>query len=149
MEGNERRFIVNIVCIGSGAFGVAITSLLAKNEENKIFLWTHDEIFVKTVYKDEKLYITNKSIPLPDNVVVGTNLEEMIPESNVIFLLVSTSFIKDIAQKLQQFDLKNKRIFLGSKGVLEHTPFFYSKYLRQKLDVRDVDFFAGPNLAQD
>jgi len=140
---------MTITCIGSGAFSIAIASLLSKREDNKIFMWSHEEKFVIEAMKNKKLQIREKSILLPKNISLGTNLEEMAQEADILFLLVSTTFIKDIVNILQHVDLKNKRIFIGSKGLLEHTPYFYSKYLHQKLNAKSIEYFAGPNLAQD
>ena len=73
---------MKITCIGSGAFGVAVATLLSKKESNQVSLWTHDPLWQK-----ENTIL---------NVRIDTDLESLVQEADVIFILVSTLFLEEV-----------------------------------------------------
>ncbi len=140
---------MTITCIGSGAFALAIATLLSKNEENKIHLWTHDENWKKTTKKFKKFTIKNQEYSLPQNTFIFTDLKEAMEGSELIFILVSTPFFKSIIKQLQTLQTKKKTIYIGTKGMLEEYPFFLTEYTKKKLKQNSIGSLGGPNLAQD
>jgi len=140
---------MNYTCIGSGAFGMAIASIIAAKKNNHVTVWTHDEKWMKETNESRKFTVAKREYPLPNNISISTDFEQCINESNIIFLLVSTPFIKDILQNMKRINLKNKYLFIGTKGMLDTKPYFLTDYFKKELNLEYVGFFAGPNLAQD
>lgn len=136
-------------CIGYGMFSIAIASLLSIKKDSKIKIWAHDEKLKQETEKEKKFILNNLTIPLKENISIETNLKVAIEESEVIFLLVSSPFFKSIANTLETCDVKEKIIYIGTKGMLEEEPFFYTSFLKKKIKTKYIGAFLGPNLAQD
>lgn len=136
-------------CIGYGMFSIAIASLLSRKKENKIRIWTHDEKIKQETEQKKKIILNNLSLPLTENISLDTDLKNSIEESEVIFLLVSSPFFQSITNTLETCDLKEKVIYIGTKGMLEEEPFFYTSVLKKKIKAKYIGAFLGPNLAQD
>ena len=122
---------MNITIIGCGAFALGMTNLLI--EKNKITMWVHDE---KEIIKLQKDY------PM---ITFETNLNKSILSANVIFILVSSPFFKNIIDQLN--NPKRVPIYIGTKGMLEDE--FFTSYAKRILKQDEIYFIAGPNLAQD
>lgn len=126
---------MKITCVGSGAFGVAMATLLSKSTKNQVSLWTHDP---KWMEKNEI-----------ESVFISTDLENLVEHADIVFLLVSTLFLEETIVRLKKMSLKRKIIFLGSKGMLEKSPYFYTNLLKKEVKAKYIGFFSGPNLAND
>ena len=140
---------MNCTCIGSGAFGMAIAKVLSEKKENNVIVWSHDEAWKKTVMAQKEFTVAGNTYALPDNISISINLIECVKSSDIIFLLVSTPFIENILNQLRSLDMKNKYLFIGTKGMLDKKPYFLTDYFQSELKPFYVGNFAGPNLAQD
>ncbi len=121
---------MNVTIIGCGAFALGMTNLL--KEKNRVTMWVHDE---KEIVKLEEQIKINYM----------TNLNDSIKNAEVIFILVSSPFFKNIIDKLEI--IKNIPVYIGTKGMLEDE--FLLSYTKRKLKQEEIYFFAGPNLASD
>ena len=61
---------MKITCFGSGVFGVAIATLLAKNKNNQVFLWTPDSSFLEKAGQESKLIFDRQTLEKPKNINV-------------------------------------------------------------------------------
>ena len=126
---------MKIALIGSGNYSFAIASLLLE-KTNKLTMWSHDKTF--TLPKSYQKQIT-----------LETDLTKTIQENNIIFLLISSTYVETTLEDLPKSLFKNKLIFIGTKGLLPHKPYYLSKYLRNQKHIHHLIYFAGPNLASD
>ena len=140
---------MKITCFGSGVFSLAIANLLSKNKNHQITIWTPDETFEKKAHQENKLYFDGKNLEKPKNIFVTTNIEEALKDTKAIFLLVASPYIKDTILQIKKYYKSSIPIFIGSKGLLDEKPYFYSKYIKNALNTHKIAFFAGPNLAAD
>lgn len=140
---------MNISFIGSGAFSLAIASLLSRKKENSLYLWTHDASWKKRVELEKKFLNHSVSYPLPKNLEIDTDIKRIVEKSNIIFLLISSFYIKETTEKLKECNLKGKTIYIGTKGMLEDSPYFLTEYLKKTLKTNSIEFFCGPNLSID
>ena len=121
---------MNITIIGCGAFAKGIASLL---EQENVTMWVHQETEINNLKKE-----------LP-NIQFTTNLNESIKKANVIFILVSSNYFKEVIDKIEL--KQNIPIYIGTKGMLENE--FLTAYAKKKLKQDNIYFIAGPNLAND
>ena len=125
---------MKVTCIGSGIFSLAIATNL-KEKGNKVLIWTpNKEEIIEEKWK---------------NFDLTTDITEALLFSEHLFYLVSSPYIKEMLNPLANIDASNKTIYIGTKGLLEEKPFYYSEYISQNFKVKNIAFFAGPNLAQD
>ena len=141
---------MKITCIGSGAFSIAIANLLAKDKENEIMIWSHDEQWVKKAEKKGELKINETmTIKKADNMTLTTSYETAIEHSNIIFLLTSSKYFIEVINELKYYNMQKKTIFIGSKGMLSMSPYYLTSYAKKALKTKKIAYFAGPNFAQD
>lgn len=140
---------MKITCIGSGAFALAITSLLSLNKENQITIWSHDDTWVKNAQKKKTLSAGNVSIPLKENITLTTDYETALSDTKMIFILVNSKFFQDVVTELKHHSIRKIPILIGTKGFLDVKPYFFSQYTKKALKHKQIAFFAGPNLACD
>ena len=140
---------MKITCVGSGVFSIAIASLLSKAKNHQIVIWTPDDTFLEKALKENKLCFDGKNLEKPKNITVTTSMEEAIKDTKAIFLLVASPYVKETILKFKKYYKPFMPIYVGSKGLLDGKPYFYSKYIKITLNTRKTAFFAGPNLASD
>ena len=141
---------MNITCIGSGAFSVAIASLLSENENNHIIIWSHDKSWVSKCIKKKQLLLSNaNNIALPSNIILTNSYDEALNNADIIFILTNSKYILDVVNELKYYSFRNKTAFIGTKGMLGFKPYSLSSYVKKALKVNKIGYFAGPNFACD
>ena len=140
---------MKITCFGSGVFGVAIATLLAKNKNNQVFLWTPDSSFLEKAGQESKLIFDGKTLEKPKNIYVTDSIEEAMKNTRAIFLLVASLYVKELVLEIKKYSKPSLPVYIGSKGLLDSKPYFSSKYVKSTLNTHKIAFFAGPNLAAD
>jgi len=74
---------------------------------------------------------------------------EEIKEYNIIFILVGSKYMEDVLYRLSLYNLNNKTIYTGSKGLIDKDTITYSSYIKNNLKVKKHGYFAGPSFAKD
>ena len=85
---------MKIALIGSGKYSFAIASLLLQ-KANKLTMWSHDKPFTLPVSYQKKIDLE-------------TDLTKVIQENNIIFLLISSSYVETTFKDLPKNLFKNK-----------------------------------------
>lgn len=140
---------MNITCIGSGIFSFAIANLLKENKNNKIKIWSHDEEFVKNITNSKKVSFDDYTMEIPENITLTSSLSDAVDKSDAIFILVSSKYFIDILNELQYENIRSIPIFIGTKGLLDISPYFLSGYAKKALKTKNISYIAGPNKAID
>ena len=137
---------MKISIIGAGSFGTAIASQLVKNSNNKVFLYSRNEEQVSSINKDgiNSKYYPN--IKLNTKIIV-TNDKNHFSDSNVIFISVPSSEIKNVALILK--NLKKEIIIVNlSKGIFENGETIV-EYLRAYLKSDNIVTMKGATFASE
>ncbi len=140
---------MKITCFGSGVFGIAIATILAKNKNNQITIWTPDPSFLEKAQNEEKLLFNGKLLDKPKNILVTDSIEKALQNTKAIFILVASPYLKNLILEIKKYYQSSLPIYIGSKGLLDTKPYFCSKYIKNTLKTNKIAFFAGPNLAAD
>ena len=130
----------NITIIGSGSFGCAISYILSKN--NNVKIWSFKE--------EEKEYINNehKCMFLPDLVLdekvkYYTNYEEAIKDSNYIIIAVPSSFLRKTCIDIKPY-IRTQEVILVSKGLENGN--LLSEVIKEELNIIP-SLISGPSHA--
>lgn len=140
---------MNITLIGSGVYSLAFAYLLGKEDKNKIHIWTHDTSWKEKIEKNKEYVVGNKKIPLKENIHIYTDLKESLANTNMIFIMVSSDYVKDVIDAMSQIQKYKVPILIGSKGLIEVQPYFPCAYVKKCLKTSLIGFFEGPTLAED
>ena len=138
---------MKVTILGTGAYGLALSSILVQNK-NEVVMWT--------TFEEEKreLLETKKSskldgFTLDSSVVITTDLEESINNSRLIVLAIPTAFITDVCKKLKKYIKKNQYICIASKGIEQGTCLFIHDMVKKQIKTKNIGAISGPSFAID
>lgn len=94
---------MNITVIGSGVYGLAITKLLLESND-KVTLWTEKKDF--------------SDLEVPKGTYVTNSYEEAAKNADVVLVLTSSKFVRDVLKNVSSHIKSDTLIVLGSKGIL-------------------------------
>ena len=77
-----------ISIIGTGAYGLSIAIALLKKSDS-VTMWVESEERVDFLNKNRKNSGILPNIKIPDNITFSNNLENIINDSNIIFIAVT------------------------------------------------------------
>ena len=139
---------MKILVIGSGAFGTALATTLAKKTAN-VCLWVPKEELkssIKLTKKNEK-YLPG--IKLSQNLDVCSNLENISKTANIILLCLPAQITKPFLEERKHFFSKNATFILCSKGIDAKSMEVQSDALRSVLPDQNYAILSGPGFADE
>lgn len=138
---------VKVGIIGTGAFGIALASILNKNN-NRVVMWSK--------FKDEIDELNNTRIcsrlndySIPDSILFTNNMEEAVRDADLIVLVVPANFIDDTTILLKQYYNNNQHICIASKGIEESRGEFLHNIVGEILNTDKIGVISGPSFAVD
>jgi len=143
--------MTRIGMLGAGSWGTALAILLStKNFE--ITLW---EYFPDLVEKLKK-YRENKSmlpgIKIPSNIQITNDISEAVKNSAIIKGSFPSHVVRNLAEKVSSFDLKDKLVVSVSKGIENETLLRVSQIYSDVISYFTQDQFivlSGPSHAEE
>ena len=119
--------------IGSGVYDRAISNVLIKNNCD-VTMWTELEDTTKVL--------------VPDVIKVTNNIKDALEESELIYILISSKYCKNIFNEIKPFIKENQLLILGSKGILEDG-ILPHELLERMLPISKYAVISGPTFAVD
>lgn len=137
---------MKISVIGVGIYSLALTKELAKNNKNKIILWTEsDKVYYE--YKSKKNITSVINYPLPKNVIISKNLKKVCQDPNLIYIVTSSKYVNSITKKMKEFLNKNTYVCIASKGI-ESSDYLFN-IVSKNLNTNNIGVISGPTFAID
>ncbi len=137
---------MKICILGSGAYGIALSSILSKNKVN-VNMWTFSEVECN-ILNETRISEKLKDYKIPENVIIKTNMEECIYGSDLIVISVPAFAFEDVVKQMKKFINKKTPVLIATKGIQQNTCLFLSdvfkKYLKNPIAV-----ISGPTFAVD
>ena len=135
------------VCIlGSGAYGIALASILVSNKK-EVIMWTINEEeakFLNEKRESKKL----EGYKIDKNIEITTDMEKAVLGSDLIVISVPAFAFESTVVKLKKYIYKSQRVLIATKGIQQDTCLFLSdvfhKYLKNSIAV-----ISGPTFAVD
>lgn len=136
----------NVAIIGSGSWGVALATHLARNGNN-VRLWSFN--------KDERDLINNEKkckflpdIKIEKNIICSTNFEKVIDGADFIMHVTPSKYTRETFKQYKQY-VGNKPVIICSKGFEKDTLKTLDEVLQDEMpDVR-VGVLTGPSHAEE
>lgn len=101
-----------IAVLGAGAWGSALATLLARNEQD-VRLWDHDSKPLLKMQQTRHLL----GVALPDNLIISTRLEDAVRDVRDICLVVPSHAFEKVLARLKKIVPENVRFVWGTKGL--------------------------------
>ena len=139
---------MNITILGTGAYGIALSSMFTKNECH-ITMWTKIEKEYQNLIKHR---CNEKALPgyrIDKDIKFTMNMEEAIKNANIIVIAIPIQFIKDTVIEVKKYFNKNQHICIASKGILNDGQALPHKIVRKILHTKNISVISGPTFAID
>ena len=138
---------MRVTILGTGAFGLALSTVLVENK-NEVVMWTtfeEEKIKLLETKRSSKL----EGFILDDSVVITTDLEESIRDSKLIVIAIPTAFIRDVCNKLKKYISIEQHICIASKGIENDTCLFIHDIVKKEINTKNIGAISGPSFAID
>ena len=139
---------MKIGVFGTGAYGLALTSILSENN-NEVIMWTKFE-------EEKNLLMTtrgnDKLLPgyrLDDNVKITTNIYECAKDKDLLIIVIPAQFVSDLCTKLSPYVDDSTKICIASKGIEKSSGYFISDIVKEILNTEKIAVISGPTFAKD
>ena len=139
---------MKIAVIGTGAYGLAIASAIAKNH-HQVFMWSESEEKVKEWKKTNKIASISPTYEIPANIQISNDLESVIKDSTAIFIVTASKYFKKTIEDLKPFYSPNVPICIASKGLEEESGQLLSIVTKNILAASNIAVVSGPTFATD
>lgn len=148
---------MRITVIGAGSFGTALAIVLAENNHD-VTMWSHAADTAEAINNNENtIYLPG--IKLPQNITATTDLEQAIPDAELLVSVVPTQATREVWQKVNPLLNDHALIVAASKGIekkslklvnelLLETIINGGRYSSQNIKER-LFFISGPSFAKE
>ena len=138
----------HIAVIGSGGWGTAIASLLAKNGHS-VILWSYlqSESSALSEYKENKQFLPG--VISPDSVRYTASLEEAAKNAEIIVMVTPSQAILKTAKLLSPFVAPGTIVVTASKGLEEESQKRLSEVIADEIPQAKVAVMSGPSHAEE
>ena len=139
---------MNITILGTGAYGLALSSMFLENNCN-ITMWTNSDEERINLKKNK----CNKKV-LPDyiineNIFITTDLEESVKNADVIVIAIPVKFVTNIIMKLKKYYKKEQHICIASKGIEQGSCLFIANIVKKHIKTKKICIISGGTFAID
>ena len=130
-----------ISVIGSGAWGLAIAGLLARNGQ---------QVLAFSQYRAEAEEINKKYSHLTFPIVASDNFKFVIKDSDFIFIVVPSDAVLLVLKSLAKEKISTQtKIIICSKGIDSKGLQLFSNCVEQELPNNNYAILSGPNFASE
>lgn len=136
---------MKISILGTGAYGMAIASVLVNNK-CEIRMWTNSEEEMNLLLKDGK---SNKiDYVIPKEITITTDMEKAVKGCNIIVMAVPAKFVGSVSSELKKY-YSGEVICIASKGIEQDSCLFLYDVVRKHIDTERIAVISGGTFAID
>lgn len=135
-----------IAIIGSGSWGVALATHLAK-QGNEIKIWSFDEEEKRLINKERKCKFL-PGLVVDKNITCSSQFEEVIKEAEFILHVTPSKFTRETFQQYKQY-VGNKPVIICSKGFEKESLKTLDEVILEELPTAKVGVLSGPSHAEE
>ena len=136
----------NIAIIGSGSWGVALATHLARCGNN-IKIWSFAEEERDLINNERKCKFLPK-VELPENIKCSTDFEEVIKDTEFILHVTPSKFTRDTFRQYKQY-VGQKPVIICSKGFEKESLKTLDEVLKEELPDIRLGVLSGPSHAEE
>ncbi len=139
-----------ICVLGGGSFGTVLANLAASNGYD-VSLWVKDSEKALRINSESRNTEYHPELKLSSNISASEKLEEIIPQSEIIFVATPSKIINDVLERLCDFSMDNKMIVSCTKGINEKPFMTMSQTIEKHFNNSTIKLgvLSGPNLARE
>ena len=141
---------MNIGIIGTGAYAIALASILEENFNSKnlnLTMWTINE----DEYQELSLKHTNSrylDYKLNKNIKFTMDLNKLVLENDTLILAIPAKFVHSTFETIN-VKMEDKKVLIATKGIEPVTNELISDYLKLFYNINNITCISGPSFAHD
>jgi glycerol-3-phosphate dehydrogenase (NAD(P)+) len=139
---------MKISILGTGAYGIALATVLHSNN-NEINMWTKYQEEVDTLLLNRESKKLLPGIMIPKSIVISTNLENNILDSNVIIIAVPMNAVREVSKELAKYLKEDQILCIVTKGIEVGTGKRMSEVIKEETGSDNICMLSGPSFAID
>ncbi len=139
---------MKISLIGTGVYGLAIASCLAKKNHD-ITMWSESKDKIKEYNETKQLKSLVASYDLPSNIKVIGSMQDALVKPDIIFITCCSKYVSSVAKDMLPFFEKDTPVCIASKGIEEKSGKLLSNIIKEILPTKNVAVISGPTFAID
>lgn len=137
-----------IAVIGSGGWGTAIASILARNG-HRVTLWSYLKEESENLARDKENKRFLPGVKLPEGIQFTDSLEEAAKNAECIFMVTPSQAIAATAKKLSPLVQEGTVIVNASKGLEQETQKRLSQVIAEAIPQAKLAVMSGPSHAEE
>lgn len=137
---------MNVAIIGTGAYGMALASILNDNKYH-IKMWTNSIEEKNILIETKKALKVNFKIP--DNIIISTDLKEVVTNTKLILVAVPAKFLDSVSKELKKYYNKKQVICIASKGIEQNTCRLPYDVVKENIHNSTIAIISGGTFAED
>ncbi len=135
-----------IAIIGSGSWGVALATHLAKCG-NEIKIWSFDEEEKRLINEERKCKFL-PGLVINEKIICYNNFEEVIEGTEFILHVTPSKFTRNVFKQYKQY-VQNRPVIICSKGFEKETLKTLDEVILEELPTARVGVLSGPSHAEE
>ncbi len=137
-----------IAVLGGGSFGTALANTIGQNG-HQTFLWLRNADYAEEVTQRRENTRYLPGFPLCDEVVVSSNLEEVIASCDLIFVSVPSAAFRSVVEQISPLLSQHAYVVSTTKGIDAKGFTLMSQILDERLSSDRIGALSGPNFAKE
>lgn len=137
---------MNVAIIGSGSWGIALATHLAKKGHN-IKTWAFLQEEADNININKKCNLLPNAI-IANNIKAYTDLEEVIKGSEIIIHVTPSKNVRETINKYKKY-VTNQPIIMCSKGIENGTLYTLNQVVEEEISNVKYGVLSGPSHAEE
>ncbi len=134
--------------LGAGSWGTALAVQLAKKNEIKV--WEFDAKQVQIINETRTNEKFLPGINLPSNISLTTDMADVVNKSDVIFFVVPSHVLRQVAKQASKLDFSSKHIVSLVKGLEDNTYKRMTEIIEEEIKkFSTISALSGPSHAEE
>lgn len=138
---------MKIGLFGTGAYGMALSSILVHNKCD-VTMWTR---FEEEKERLERTRSNEQRIPnfkIDESIKITTSVEECIIDKDLLIIAIPAAFVDSLCVQMKDY-INNDHILIATKGIEQGTGLFINEILEKHLSTNNIGVISGPSFAVD
>ncbi|MDI9337700.1 MAG: NAD(P)-binding domain-containing protein [Alphaproteobacteria bacterium] len=142
---------MKIALLGSGSWATAIAKILNDNDVNLNWWIRRQEIIDSLKTQNHNPHYLSQVYFKMSKIHLFDNLTTCIRDSDVIIIVVPSTYIEAVFSNIEPDVFKNKIIVSAVKGILPYKNYLLNEYLHEKFNVDISNYYTllGPSHAEE
>ena len=139
---------MRVAIIGTGAYGIALSLMFHKHQDNSIKMWTKFEEEKNSILANRENERVLKGVKIPKDIEISTDLDYVVGDAEIVVIAVPAAFVDDVSKDLKKYN-KNRYFVLASKGIERDTCLFVADIFTKYVKTKKYCVISGPSFAVD